>query len=328
MAEEDVTDPTDKVDNSGTDAQDQSTDDKPNADAGKDAKDDKSGADTVLTSDDDGKASQHPADWPEDWRKKLAGDDEKLAKRLERMKSPKDVVQSWRALEQKMSSGEVKQTLPDDATEEQIAEYRKENGIPETSDGYLENLPDGLVIGEDDKEAVGSFLEAVHAKNASPDFVASALDWYYKTKEDEVAAQSDADKEVQKATEDALRSEWGNEYRGNINAITSFLDAAPTDEDGNSLKDLLMGARLADGTPLGNNAMALKWLLGIANDVNPAGFIAPGSAKTQAEGVDEEIAEIEKVMRTDRTRYDKDEKMQARYRQLLEAQEKLNTRAA
>ena len=74
-----------------------------------------------------------PAD---DWRTRLAGGDEKELKRLSRFASEADVYKAYRELEKKKSSGELKQALSKDATPEQIAEWRKENGIPETPDKY------------------------------------------------------------------------------------------------------------------------------------------------------------------------------------------------
>lgn len=268
-----------------------------------------------------------PADWPEDWRTKLSKDDEKLGKRLERFKSPGDIVKSWLSAEQKISSGEFKAELPKDATEEQITEYRNANGIPQEPTGYLDSLGDGLVVGEEDKEKFGSFLETAHAANMPPAYVNAALAWYNEEQEATATAVIESDKQYARESEDSLRAEWGPEYRANVNTVKSFLDTAPVAEDGTSFTDLLMGARLADGTAFGSNPAALKWILGMAGEINPAGFISPGEAKTQAQGVEDEINKINEIMRTDRKKYDKDPAMQARYLQLLDAQEKLSARA-
>lgn len=266
-------------------------------------------------------------DWPDDWRDKLAKGDEKVRKRLDRFQSPADVLKSWQSLEQKLSSGDMKAKLPDDATEEQIAAYRKENGIPEKPEGYLENLPNGLVIGDEDKPLVESYIERVHGKNADPAVVAETLDWYYKVQEDQIAQQAEADTQAKQKFDDELRAEWGGEYRSNINSIYAFLDSAPSADDGTPLKELMLGSRLADGTPIGNHPTMLRWLARLASDANPAGFVSPGAGGSQVESVEAEIEEINKVMRSNRAAYNKDEKMQARYRDLLSAREKLKDRA-
>ena len=59
---------------------------------------------------------------------------------------------------------------------------------------------------------------------------------------------------------------------------------------------------------------------------NPAGVVVPGSHADPSKGVDDEISTIEKTMRTNRSEYNRDEKMQARYRELLGAREKLKPR--
>ena len=42
---------------------------------------------------------QAPADWPDNWRELMAGDDEKVLKRLDRFQSPKNVAKSWLSAE-------------------------------------------------------------------------------------------------------------------------------------------------------------------------------------------------------------------------------------
>ena len=265
-------------------------------------------------------------DWREDWRDKMAGGDEKELKRLQRFKSPVDVYKSARELEKKMSSGDIKAKLPDGATDDQTAAWRKENGIPDTPDGYLAKLPSGLVIGEADKPMIDGFMSRMHGKNVAPEVVAEAVDWYYAQQSEALAAQATSDKAYRVATEDALRAEWGGEFRGNINAAMALLDAAPAAEDGTPFKTLMFGARLSDGTPLGNHPAALKWLTQMAGEINPSGFVSPGSDGSQLQSVKEEIAKIEKDMRTDRRSYDKDAAKQERLRTLYDADAKLSAK--
>lgn len=264
-------------------------------------------------------AKEVAPDWPEDWRDKLAKGDEKVRKRLDRFQSPADVLKSWQSLEQKLSSGDVKSKLPDNATEEQIAAYRKDNGIPEKPEGYLDNLPNGLVIGDDDRDLVGSYVERVHGKNADPAVVAETLDWYYKTQEDQIAAQAEADSQNLASGEDEMRAEWGAEFRQNQNAIKSFGSTLP---DG--LFDTMLQARDPEGRILGHNPDFMRAFARLANDANPAGFVSPGAGGSQAQSLKDEIASIEKVMQTDRATYNKDTKMQERLRVLYDAEEKLS----
>jgi hypothetical protein len=94
-------------------------------------------------------------------------------------------------------------------------------------------------------------------------------------------------------------------------------------EDG---KNLLMGARLADGTPLGSNPKIQRWLANLAREVNPVATIIPGSGTNSAQALESELANIQKLMGDKTSEYWKGpnaEKMQARYRDLLNVQEKM-----
>ncbi len=99
-----------------------------------------------------------PVTWPENWRDEMAGGDEKERKRLERFASPADVYKSNRELEKKLSTGKFKVDLPENPTEEQIAAYRKDMGIPE--DGkYDTEIGGGFVWSDDDKPALDFFAK-------------------------------------------------------------------------------------------------------------------------------------------------------------------------
>jgi hypothetical protein len=86
--------------------------------------------------------------------------------------------------------------------------------------------------------------------------------------------------------------------------------------------DQLKGARLANGTMLLNNPHAMKWLVDVSRQFNPAGVVIPGGGNMQQSVVDE-LGAIDKLMAENRTAYNKDEAKQARYRELLGAYTKL-----
>ncbi|ENO16944.1 hypothetical protein J057_01695 [Marinobacter nanhaiticus D15-8W] len=96
----------------------------------------------ILTGEGDDKPTDTQAKqtWPDDWRAQLAGEDEKLAKKLDRFNSISDVVKWAQNLEKKMSSGEFSRKLPEDATEEDIKQWRLENGVPESPEKYASML--------------------------------------------------------------------------------------------------------------------------------------------------------------------------------------------
>lgn len=251
-----------------------------------------------------------------DWRDAIAGDDDKFKSTLQRFDSPSAFGNSWREGQQKIRSGQLLPTLPDDASEDQIKEFRTANNIPLEVEGYLENLPDGLVVGDDDKDIMLDFLGAMHEVNAPKAVADKMVAWYndFEVKQQEAIASLDAE-QAQEATEFLRNSEtgWGNDFRTNMNLINSVLDT----HFGEDAKAQLLNGRYQDGRGFFNDPVVLMGLASLARSVNDvAPLIAQDPDKMQS--VNDEIDQIENVMRTERTRYNNDEKMQARYRELLE----------
>jgi hypothetical protein len=255
--------------------------------------------------------------WPDDWREQYAGQDEKLLKRLQRYASPKAALDALVSAQDKIRSGALKASLPDNPTDEQMKQWREENGIPEKPSEYDVSLPDGLVIGEQDKPLVDGFLEAAHKAHMQPAQVKQALSWYFSEQERLINEVAQRDNETRKVAEDELRQEWGAEFRQNINLVSGLLDGAPA-----GVKENLMNARLADGSLLGNSPQVLRYLTGLARELNPMGTVVPGAGVNSVSAIESEIAGLEKRMRDDRANYFKDEKAQARYRELITARDR------
>jgi len=247
-------------------------------------------------------------DWPADWRDKFSGGDAQKAARLQRYASPQALTDALIAAQNKIRAGDLKPTLGKDAKPEEVAAFREAHGIPAEPGKY--DLGD-LEVPEGEKPMVDKFLASAHSVNMTPDQVRTALKAYTDISEEARNARIAQDNEIKASAEDALRAEWGEDYRTNINLVTNLLDAAPE-----GLRDKLLRGRLADGTPIGSSPEALRFLVGLARERNPAGVVVPSGVIT-AQSVDDEIQKIEKTMREDRAAYNRDEKMQARYRQLL-----------
>lgn len=289
-------------------------------------------------SDDDPEKQPTPATWPDDWRQRMAaatvgkseGEEfDKELKRLNRFKSPDNVFKSLRAAEQKITSGELKSTdpFPEDGTDEEKAAWRKAQGVPETPDGYLESLPEGLVIGEHDKPMVESFVKDMHERNVSPEVVHAGLQWYYQEQERQLAERQDQDRQIRSESEDALRAEMGGDYRPNLQNMHSMLDTYAPE----GLKERLFSARMADGTALGDDADFLRFMTATAREINPTATILPGHSGNKAQSIDEELSDLKSMMSDQRSEYwrgPKAEQHQKRYRELLEAKQRMGSRAA
>jgi hypothetical protein len=284
------------------------------ADAGAAAGKDAAGVDAGAKSEDSW--------WKPEWRDQVSKGDKTVANILGRYATPADAIQSAIEMRKKISSGEIRMPLPKDAKPEDVAKWRADNGIPESPDKYQLTLRDGLSIGKEDKPIIDGFLKAMHEKNTSPDVASAAVDWYYSEVERRTEERATQDKALASEAQEALRQEWGAEYRTNLNVVENLLSTMPKE-----MVDEFKFGRLANGTPIMASPAAIKWMLNMNLQLNPHSKVVPNSAGNAASAIDDEIGQIEKTMKTDRKTYDKDEKMQARLRELYGAREGLKARA-
>lgn len=261
-----------------------------------------------------------PGDWAS-LRTQFAKGDEKLEKRLARYSSVEAALDALVAAQNKISSGVVKTPLPENATPEQVKEWRTENGIPTTVDDYDIKLSNGMLIGEDDKPYAEAFLNQALEAGLKSEQANKVLDWYFQDREAQMADLKQADAvSAQKAAEE-MRKEWGTEYKLNFNLINGMLETAPE-----GVKDQVLGARLANGTPLGSDPAVLRWLATTARELNPTATVVPTTGSNAAATVEAELASIQKLMGDHKSDYWKgpsSERMQARYRELINVQQKL-----
>lgn len=245
--------------------------------------------------DDKSESPASPADFPSDWREKLAGDDEKYLNKLKRFSSPQDYSKSYREMEKIASS--QKKGLPDNPTPEQVAQYRKDNGIPEKASDYDLKFDDGLIVGEEDKEQVNVFLEDMHKQNTPPAQVKSAIASYLRIRDAQAAEFAKNESMHKNETVEALRQEWGPEYQANRNMVVAFLD-----KQGDGIGDMLKNARDASGRALLNTPQFAKWVANMAREVDPQSTIAHMTGGTGV-SAQERIEQIQKIIRDEPERY-------------------------
>jgi hypothetical protein len=268
----------------------------------------------------DAPAPAGSAAWPENWREEWAGGDDKALKRLARFTDPKAVAKSYFELEKKLSSRPAIPTLPENATEEQVAEYRKAIGVPE--DGKYDNeLGGGFVWSDYDKPILESFAEFAFKHNIPASEHKKSLAFIAEYQESERARRSALDAEVRQAAEESLREEWGPDYRRNVNATASLF--AGLDEE---TKEEFFTTPMKRGGVIGDNPKLVAFFSKIARELNPAATLVPSSGGDPSKGVEETIAAYEKRMGEDRDGWFKDAKAQEHYAQLLTAREKMRSR--
>lgn len=278
-------------------------------------------AGTLIGSDPVDKAVTAPSDWPADWAEKIAGDDAKELARLKRLgSSPKDVYRAYRSLETKLSSGQLKSAKPaDGAAPEEVAAWRKENGIPDSPEGYVPDLGNGVVLGEADKPLLDGFKATALNANMTPAQFNETLKWYYAELDQFNAQREQQDTAYHAEAEDTLRKEWGNDYRPNINAINNITALAPE-----GVAERFLAGRTADGKKIGDDPGIIKWLAAIAKEFNPAAAYIPVGTAAPGKAIGDRLSEIKGMMGTEA--YWKNPAIQEEFRQLTEAQERYSGR--
>lgn len=230
--------------------------------------------------------------WGDDWKQKLAGEDEKLLKNIDKYKSPTDLAKGYLELQKKFSETRPIPQLAKDATPEQVKEYREKLGIPESPNKYDIKL-DGVVIGDHDKPVVDAWLEKAHAANMTPAQVNQTLQSYFEVQN---KIQSDLNQKAEsqnKEFEKVLQKEWGVEYKDNLNMVSSYLQK----ELGNDLFQKLAQAQAPDGTFLINDSKLLSHFLGQAKSLGTNHTITPSNSDTTT--LLSRKAELDKIASTD-----------------------------
>ncbi len=262
-----------------------------------------------------------------DWRTKLAGEDKDFAKVLARYTDEAAFGQAHRALQAKLSSGEYKKALPETATPEEKATWRKENGLPEAADGYFEKmaLPNGVVLGEADKPIISEFAAAALEANVTPAQLSTLVAKHYALLDAQRVAQEDADANFKRTSEDALRADWqGPDFRRNLTAVSNLMAKWPE-----GLADRVLAGRTPDGRKLGDDPHFIKQLASLALELNPFSTLVPAGTSDPVKSGQSRLEEIREMRRNNDPKYTENvKKIEAEEMELLDAQIKMKSRAA
>lgn len=305
---------------SGTFFEGDDDDDDASGDDTSDGDDKGNEADKAAKSKDEDEAAKNK-DWRQSFiEKALKGKEDtltasKLAKRKEsllaelgRYKTPEDYMIAGLAAREKIRSGEYKRSkLSDEASEEEVAAWRKENGIPEAPEKYdIPKIP-GHVWTEHDDPFLDTFKETAHKSAFTQEQVDAATKWYAATTaemQDKYIQQvTEIDKKDREITRDAIRAELGNtEFRQSISLMERLMkdkEVMPAD-----LGEKILTARYQDdegnSRRLINNPEMAKLMMTLAYDTYGDGVLLGGDASS---GGKDRKKEIEEVMATDINEY-------------------------
>ncbi len=227
------------------------------------------------------------------WRDPFSNGDDKTAKRLERYLTPADMGKSLFEKEDLIRTSSLLKPLPDDATEDDLKAFREQQRLPQDFEGYYDNMPKGLVIGEDDKPIIDSLVKELHEENASPAIVHRILAWYNKEEEILTGNMDELDKTQKAETEDLLREEWGSDFRANEKLAAHFIQGLSEEK-----RAELKGARLSDNRKLLNDPEIYAWMAKMGREIYGAQAHFPSGGNTGLQNRDARKAEIEGWMHT------------------------------
>lgn len=220
----------------------------------------------------------------------MAKGDEKELTYLGRYASPEAFYEAHQNARKRIDSGQIKTPLPENATAEQLAEYRKENGIPETPDKYDLTLPNGLVVGEADKPLVDSYLKSAHGHNWTPSQVKQGLEWYYSQQDQLREKQEEQDAEFKQTSTAELGKKYGGDFKRNVALVDTLLnEVAPT------VKEKILGARLPNGRLAGSDPEFIDFLLNQAQFKYPIPAAIGGTSEAQIKTAQARQAELTKM---------------------------------
>ena len=255
------------------------------------------------------------------FRDKLAGGDPAIAKQLERYKSIDAISRGFREAYQTAKTAGKAVSLTDKSTPEEVKAFRAANGIPDDAAAYPGDFREDFKPSDADKAILGDFKAAMHGKNVPPAAAAAALDWY---QDFATAQQQQLDgnmAKVAKETQTALRSEWGGEYDGNINAAEQLM----TTHLGAEGFQRMMGLRMTDGSRLQDDKEFVKMMAQIGADYYGGNAILNGDVETTSRTVQEKIDELLELRTKDEKKYFSDD-VQSKLAKLYEQKSKLNAR--
>lgn len=255
--------------------------------------------------------------WPDDWRNQFAGENKDLVKRFDRFDSPAALAKSYIALEQRVRSGEFKRStpLPEGADEAAVAKWREDNGLPTKADGY-EIAPPGIDLATLDantKASISAFQETFLKAGVSKDQAKAVSNGIFQLAEQQIQAEAVATAQHIDKAEDALRADWGTDYRTNLTMNRNQLTKA----FGEDLASQMLEAKLPNGMKLGNVPEFSKSINQWAR--SNGGDILIGDGGSAAKTIDSRIAEIETLMSKDMGQYTKS--VADEYGKLLERRE-------
>ena len=224
----------------------------------------------------------------ETWRDRIT--DKQLKTFSERFTTEEELAKAAFQFRQQLSNAI---TLPGKgATEEDIKEFRKKLGVPDTHDDYKIDFPDDLltyVDAEEGKNTVNQIKEILHKAGATKDVAENIGGQLLDViKNAYISDEEEKEREIKTHFEDAernLKKEWGGDYEINIR----YADRAIKQFGDDEFMRLLDAAKI-DGISAGNHPAFSRVFATIGRQMGEAGLhavMSDGDKQTTEKKIDE-----------------------------------------
>lgn len=260
----------------------------------------------------------------EAWRVLIAGEDQSILKELQRVKAPTDLGKLLVQQKQALSKRSEAPKLTNDATPQQIAEYRRFMGAPEiAADAKVEDIakaygvavPEGYEATEVEKAMLADFAKTMNGKHAPAGVVKEASDFFFKAQTANKQAMNQLDATKQREWQGELRTKLGKEYEPMVAAGEAFLNQKFAENL--EAKNVLLNARLPGGGRLGDHPAFVEMMVDLALNNGFTDRIEANDMESNGKSLAEQQRELEQLQFKDRNRYN-DPGVQAKLNKIIE----------
>ncbi len=258
-----------------------------------------------------------------DIQKALSGGDDDISRMVARYRSPAAFAKAFAAQRQKIAESSKVPELAENATEEQVAEYRKAMGLPDKFDDYAVGFSEDFKGEDGDDALVKEFAQSMYDNHVPPKYAQAAIDYYQNLMMKGEQNINENAAAVKRETYDALKAEWGKEFDANRNAIDVYL----TETMGQDGRAVMNGLRLSDGSSLLDNAHLLRLLAQPARDYVGGEALVSGSMSQTAEDVAKSLNDLMALRLSDPQKY-QSASVQKEVAELFERKKRLEGRGA
>jgi len=265
-----------------------------------------------------------PAAANDDWRAKYASGDVKKIEALSRYKSEIDWANSWFEQRAALAKRAEPVKLGDNATPEQVAEYRKGLGVPEVPsdakpeaflEAYKIKVPDGYEASDAEMGLLGDYAKLAYEQGSDPRSVKAATDFFFQQQAASQQALNQINVDRQKEWQSQLRSELGKDYDASVAAAEAYFEKLVDGDQ--QLKAVLSRAQLPGGGFIGDHPVFVKLVADLALQNGYSDRIESNVMESGGQSLRDQQAAIEKLMSTDTGKYN-DPATQARLSKILE----------